>query len=540
MRLATEQLDTASQILEFNQWLTPKLGRIKDTPKFTHEIETICDCVCSLTPHLNDFAKVDDCNAERICIAVVEASQELIEGKSFVEDEKRVTDFLNSFFNLLFLVSGATDNNLKNHFLIQLKHDDVKPLMPKRGLGKKSIKFKLVDIPPTTKSDAIARVLAGCAVGVHSDYASSVRTEPAFDLEIYLKLLLEEYVRLILETSEEIYQFWAVCSSFTNLNRQAPDKNMGRYLLNACTIFKVRGSVSASGGHEPENILREKLLKIGLEADRDFNTNDVTIGEEEVEVEGKRKKKTRAYDFIIPYQVECWEPKPKLFIQSQFYAGDSGSVSHKVVDQTTSSRAFTLNKYPNARFVEYLDGAGYYAALSGDLEHMLSFSSTASFFQVKSIFIRLRRELQQIKFVTPIEVEHAILTDDGATKDSVIRRLVEDGYDEDEVARVLRRCLDVSFINEANEVLELSDERVEISRRLLTLDLAANHAEKISDEQRKTQKYLLVPGRGANMAILESELSKLTLDELAQKKPDAPTFSEDIEWLLDEGVLQRR
>ncbi len=100
--------------------------------------------------------------------------------------------------------------------------------------------------------------------------------------------------------------------------------------------------------------------------------------------------------------------------------------------------------------------------------------------------------------------------------------------------------MDVSFINEANEVLELSEERVQISRRLLTLDLAGNHAEKISDEQRKTQKYLLVPGRGANMAILESELSKLTLDELAQKKPDAPTFAQDIEWLLDEGVLQRR
>jgi hypothetical protein len=71
--------------------------------------------------------------------------------------------------------------------------------------------------------------------------------------------------------------------------------------------------------------------------------------------------KTRAYDFILPYKTEGWEPK--LFVQCQFYAGDSGSVSHKVVDQTRSSRPLTLVDYPNARFVEYLDGAGYYASL---------------------------------------------------------------------------------------------------------------------------------------------------------------------------------
>lgn len=45
----------------------------------------------------------------------------------------------------------------------------------------------------------------------------------------------------------------------------------------------------------------------------------------------------RKYDFIIPYQSR--ESGLKIFIQSQFYAGDSGSVSHKVVDQTDSSRS---------------------------------------------------------------------------------------------------------------------------------------------------------------------------------------------------------
>ena len=50
---------------------------------------------------------------------------------------------------------------------------------------------------------------------------------------------------------------------------------------------------------------------------------------------------------------------------------------------------------------------------------MLALDSTASFFQVKSILVRLRRELQHIKFLTPVELEHAIITSEQASKESV-------------------------------------------------------------------------------------------------------------------------
>ena len=62
----------------------------------------------------------------------------------------------------------------------------------------------------------------------------------------------------------------------------------------------------------------------------------------------------------------------------------------------------------------------------GDLKHMLAFDSTASFFQVKSILVRLRRELQHIKFLTPVELEHAIITSEQASKESVFYLLKSD------------------------------------------------------------------------------------------------------------------
>ena len=325
-----------------------------------------------------------------------------------------------------------------------------------------------------------------------------------------------------------------------DLNKLSSEPALGKYLLNSCTIFKVRGSVSASGGHITEDLLREKLTRIGLRPHSDFNVNDVTIGEEELVEDGKRKKKTRAYDFILPYNIDGWKPKPKLFIQSQFYAGDSGSVSHKVVDQTQSSRAFTLKKYPSARFLYFFVGAGYYASLRGDLAHMLSFENTASFFQVKSILIRLRRELQNIEFLTPIEFEHSILTSNDGLKRSVFSALESDGYPIDEIKRIASVCVKLGYVIENEDKFEIAASRIEIARRLLILDVAANHSYKITDSQRNSMKYLLIPGYGANQAILESDLTHIACSICKQISITAPIFSGDIEWLLDEGVVKRR
>ena len=57
---------------------------------------------------------------------------------------------------------------------------------------------------------------------------------------------------------------------------------------------------------------------------------------------------------------------------------------------------------------------------------MLTFDSTASFFQVKNILVRLIRELQHIKFLTPVELEHAIITSEQGSKESVFYLLKRD------------------------------------------------------------------------------------------------------------------
>ena len=57
-----------------------------------------------------------------------------------------------------------------------------------------------------------------------------------------------------------------------------------------------------------------------------------------------------------------------------------------------------------------MDGAGFFASLNGDLKSLLDMADTGSFIQIRSTPLRLRRELQRAGFLTPIEIEHAILT----------------------------------------------------------------------------------------------------------------------------------
>lgn len=146
--------------------------------------------------------------------------------------------------------------------------------------------------------------------------------------------------------------------------------------------------------------------------------------------------------------------------------------------------------------------------------------------------------------MTPIELEHAIITSEQGLKESVFHSLELDGYPKEEIERITLVCIELGYISETIDKngtkLIISVERSEITRRLLILDIAANYASTVSNEQRKSMKYLLVPGYGANYGIIESELTNLVCSICKQITISAPVFASDIEWLLDEGVFKRR
>jgi hypothetical protein len=252
----------------------------------------------------------------------------------------------------------------------------------------------------------------------------------------------------------------------------------------------------------------------------------------------QKREKTRAYDFVLPFRADGWHHK--IFIQCQFYAGDSGSVSHKNVDQTTRSRAAVRAMYPDALFVEYVDGAGYFSSLNGDLKTLLSMATTKSFFQVRSAPIKLRRELQAVGFLTPLEVEHAIACSTGKL-DEVRANLRRDGYPDAEVQRVIARSTERGICTvQPSSQLAIRDDRIPVVRRYLLLDTIAREGTMLSPGNGKMAGCLLIPGAGPFFGLkMDEAVSKAVASSpLLKTTWQNPTIvMEDVRALREQGLM---
>jgi hypothetical protein len=522
MKVPVETLDLNSWLAEFDVWITPALGEIQDTERFLQEMESIVDVFEAIGAATNNFANLEDCRPATIA----ETFAKFTEGKT--EEEAKAK--FQALAATLFLVTGKSDNNTKCQFPLYLRDVARWQQLPRIKRTRKSATLVFQDIPRVLKAKTYMEIVA------------CLGSEPAQQSR-----LLQQFISFVLKDESCISQLWAIGHSYFTLKRIQKERD----LLTPLVVFQVRGSVSASGGHNPEELLRQRFAEWGLQREVDYNIKDVVLKieqktalsvEEVEEVEEAEEtkaaiKKTRAYDFVIPFKTPGWTPR--IFIQCQFYAGDSGSVSHKNVDQTDTSRAYILSLVPDARFVEYVDGAGYFSSLNGDLKTLLSKPTTASFFQVRSAAIRLRRELQQVGFLVPLELEHGILRSNGTITD-VRRVLIEEGYTEGEIERCLEDCIQRNLVTvEEGGRISLTAERRRVARRYFLLDVVARCGEAPAADKSRLSGSLMVPGYGPfygkKLPNIVSEALCLA-PSLREDWSNPEVITGDISWLCDQGL----
>lgn len=503
MKLPNVALDLTTVLAEFDVWITPSLGEIRDTERFREELEKIVRVFDALAAATGDFQDVAHCSATAIADTIVRLVSEV--------DVQESYKLLEALAAVLFLVTGKSDNNSKCQLPLFLRDQAKWDSIPVKAAGQKAA-VKLVPLPRELKAAAYMMNIA--RLGSTPEHQ---------------RHLLREFARFILSDDSYVAQLWAVGRSYVMLKAFSRHRD----LLTPLVVFQVRGSVSASGGHGPEARLRQILREWGLTPSVDYNTTDVIIGDG---AKATTRKKTRAYDFVLPYKAADWQQR--LFVQCQFYAGDSGSVSHKNVDQTTSSRRHIGEIYNDARFVEYLDGAGYFSSLNGDLKTLLSMSNTASFFQIRSAPIRLRRELQQIGFLVPLDAEHAILSG-GLSDADVTKSLVCDGYEATEVQRVLAAMRASGSIQEGPAgQISLAPERRIVARRYLLLDITAQEGVASTNSTEKLSGCLIVPGYGPFHGLKLDVLAERAIQLAPELKSDwssPEVILQDIRWLCEQG-----
>lgn len=484
------------KLSEFDTWITPSLGDIRDIKEFQLTLSNLEDGFNSLIQYTDNFSSEESCSSYNL-------SKKIVENISTIKDAH---NHLSNLINAIFLATGKTDNNIKCQFPIKLR--SVYPLgkIPEYKNGK----LVETDIP---RDFNIVKVIKRF---------SSLLNAPE-----KLALLLKSYLDILISDKQYELQLYALGNSYKTMSIYGHGIN----LLSTIAIFQSRGSITAKSGHLPEQILRSYMIDWGMLGDVDFNSDDVDINDYLHITKGKSEK-SRMYDFVLPYKSK--EHGHKLFIQSQFYAGDSGSVSHKVVDQTDASRENTLKKYPQAVFVEYLDGAGYYSSLNGDLKKMLGKKTTKSFFQIKTAPIKLRRELQEIDYITPIEVEHAILVGNKSEK-ALETFFLKQGYSLDEIKRCLSTCKKEKIIILKSGRFSINKDRKDIVTKYFLLDCICNFGHDVDISTEKG--ILLVPGFSSFWGLSQVELLKTYKNTYPEVKISTETFLEAIQWLIEQGFI---
>ena len=512
MKLPIPDPNLQRDLKEFDIWITPSLGEIPDTEKFKEELARVTRTFEELGQATNNFQDEHRCTPG----AIAQSFAQLANGRSDAEQ----AELFKCLASTLYLVTGKSDNNSKCQFPLFLRDVAKWNTFPSLKRRKRSVVIEQSPLPRTIKSDDFVELVT------------------AIENSAEKSRLLEQFVSFLLMDEDAIRQFWSLGFSYYAL--KSFGKGYERNLLSPIVIFKVRGSVSASGGHKPETILRSYLESWGLVSEVDFNTTDVIV---DSDGQGPNEK-TRAYDFVLPYKTPGWPQawNNRILIQSQFYAGDSGSVSHKNIDQTENSRNRILQKFEGIRFIEYVDGAGYFSSLNGDLRKILEMPTTHSFTQIRSAPIRLRRELQVLGFVTPLEIEHAIVLSSGDEQETG-EALVKQGYREAEVHRALAHAISHSFIQKRGTKLDLRPDRREVVRQYLLLDVLSLHGQDMQSVTTTSGDKVLVPGYGAFFGLEREGLFKIVTQSAGKLRDDfsdQKTFAADIEALSQRGFIMVR
>ena len=505
MRLPRPSDNLQAQLSEFDIWITPSLGEISTTDRFRNEVDSISNAIEVINDASSCFENSDDLQPAEIASSIV------VHLKQYSTGHRQ--EILNAIAGLMFASTGKSDNNFKCQFPLFLRdsaHIDKIPQYKRHG---KSSLVVTGPIPRELRSDRYMATIAH----LKNDLVSSG--------------LLEQFISFLLRDLSSRRQFWALGRSYLAMKTEGRHRDF----LAPIVTFKVRGSVMASGGHEPEERLRLLLADWGLQPGIDYNESDAVPDI----VETAPGAKSRAFDCILPFRTSGWNTRssPRLLIQCQFYAGDSGSVSHKNVDQARASRDDMVRWLDQPWFIEFVDGAGYFSSLNGDLRKLLAFGDTAGLIQLRTAPVRLRAYLDEIGFVTPLKVEQSVAFG-AVTSHDVVRSLTRIGFSSTEVERAYRDSVDRSFIRSGHRGLTTRPDRRELIRRYVLLDHAASLSQKVDQED--VAGKLLIPGygphQGVDVDVLASSLAGLPTIFKGEYR-DATTVRADIDHLASRGFV---
>ena len=144
--------------------------------------------------------------------------------------------------------------------------------------------------------------------------------------------------------------------------------------------------------------------------------------------------------------------------------------------------------------------------------------------------MKFRRELQEIDFLTPLEIEHVILAGNKAEAE-LVDILQTQGYNKEEIYRSLDVCKAANLLDFADDNYAIKEERRDIIIKYSLLDCIANFGHSINVNKEKGILY--VPGFSNNWGMSQTNLLEAFNREFPDIDLSAKDILEKIEWLIE-------
>lgn len=186
MKLKDHDESLDEKMSEFDIWVTPSLGEIRDMPQFVNNLDTMQQGFDIMAIITDDFSSIEKCSSSNIAKNTIT----LIANK----EKKNIVEILNSIYGVLLLVTGKTDNNLKCQFPLQLRNVyniESYPFQNQNGRWTKKL------LPRTIKSDLVSNIIMHA--GENQDFQEK---------------FLESYIHLIISDSQYAKQLWSLGNSY--------------------------------------------------------------------------------------------------------------------------------------------------------------------------------------------------------------------------------------------------------------------------------------------------------------------------------------
>lgn len=194
MKLPTATLDLTTSLAEFDIWITPSLGEIKDTERFQQEMESVTSVFEVIGVATKKFATVKDCSTT----VIAEIFTKLVEGKTKEDAEAK----LQALATVLFLVTGKSDNNAKCQFPLYLRDVARSSGLPSVKRTRKATQVVFEKLPRVMTAES---------------YMKRVATLSAY--QDYQKRLLQEFIDFVLGDESCISQLWSIGRSLLHAQK---------------------------------------------------------------------------------------------------------------------------------------------------------------------------------------------------------------------------------------------------------------------------------------------------------------------------------